>query len=199
MVATVEVREINGTKASMTCSGLTSARYCTTDSAIPGTGNSIPIPTSGYNFSFWKHHGLYMHGAFTQIDNIRWFTDGTIGWNLGTSGGLYVGMCSGTDKGIWTSNAIAGSVTEYVHASGTVGTTGIPLYSGHAKVIENTLASAWNLASVYTTAASLIVDTTTHTASGDISKLLLTQVAVDTDATQGTQDPETVTFRYDEI
>jgi len=199
MVATVEVREVTGTKAAMTFTSLTSARYCTTDSAAPGTGNPIPIPVTGYNYSYWKHHGLYMHGAFTQIDNIRWYTDGTIGWNIGTSGGLYVGLCSGTDKGIWTSNAIA-PITEYVQASGTVGTTGTSLTAsgGHAKVTQ-IAGSGWNLASVYTVGSPLQVDSTAHTTSGDISKLVLTQVACDTDATQGTQPAETITFRYDEV
>ena len=194
MTATVEIREANGVAAAMTFTALTSARYSTSDSATPGTNNPIPIPTSNFNYSYWKHQGLYMHGAFTQIDNIRWYTDGDIGWNYGTSGALYVGLCSGTDKGVWTSNNIA-PLTQYMQASGTVGTTGtsITASGGHGQ------ASGWAKASDYTVGSPLQVDSTTHTTSGDISKLLVTQVAIDDDATQGTQTAETVTMRYDEI
>lgn len=194
MTATVEVREVNGIAAAMTFTALTSARYSTSDSATPGTNSPIPIPTSNFNYSYWKQQGLYMHGAFTQIDNIRFYTDGDIGWNYGTSGALYVGLCSGTDKGVWTSNNIQ-PLTQYMQASGTAGTTGtsITASGGHGQ------ASGWAKASVYTAGSELQVDSTAHTTSGDISKLLVTQVAIDDDATQGTQTAETVSFRYDEI
>jgi len=194
MTATVEIREVNGVAAAMAFSALTSARYSTSDSATPGTNSPVPIPTSNFNYSYWKHQGLYMHGAFTQIDNIRFYTDGAIGWNYGTSGALYVGLCSGTDNGVWTSNSIA-PLTQYMQASGTVGTTGtsITASGGHGQ------ASGWAKASDYTAGSPLQVDSTAHTTSGDMSKLLVTQVAIDDDATQGTQTAETVTLRYDEI
>lgn len=191
MVATVTIQEMNGATPDYTT--LTSARYCTTDSAAPGTANSIPIPTAGYNWSFWKSHVLNMAGTFTRIDNIRWYTDGNgIGWNFGTSGNLYVGYrtdATHSDIGAPTSN-------QYYQASGTVGTTGIPMYSGHSYYRNN--SARLILASCAIAASPFIIDSTAYESAGK-SKALVTQCVVDTNATQGIQTTETTTFRYDEV
>lgn len=190
VVATVTIQEMNGTTPSYT--GLTSARYCTTDSPTPGTANSIPIPAAGFNWSFWKSHVLDMTGAFTRIDNIRWYTDGAVGWNFGTSGHLYVGYRINQpdgDIGAPTSNA-------YYQASGTVGTTGIPMYSGHT--FYQNISARLILASCAIAASPFIIDSTAYESAGK-SKAIVTQAVVDDDATQGTQTAETVTFRYDEV
>lgn len=194
MVATVTVQEING--STPTYSSLTSARYCTIDSAIPGSANSLPIPSSGsINFSFWKHHILLITGTFTRVENIRWYTDGTVGWNIGTSGKFYVGCRTSGDSGASTSNA-------YYQASGTVGTTGISIIAssgagGHQ--FYNGQTSGMRLASLFTTGNPLTIDTNGYVAANAKSKAVVTQVTVDDDATAGTQTAETVTFRYDEI
>lgn len=187
MVATVVIQEMNGATPDYTT--LTSARYCTNDIVTPGTANSIPIPTAGYNWSFWKSHVLDMTGAFTRIDNIRWYTDGNIGWNYGTSGKLYVGYRINGDVGAPISNA-------YYQASGTIGTTGIPMYSGHS--YYNNTSARLMLASCAIAASPFIIDTTAYESAGK-SKAIVTQVSVDTNATQGTQAAEVVTFRYDEV
>ena len=197
MAVSVGIQELNGIGGSETYTDLTSARYCTIDSAAPGTNNAIPIPTAGYNWSYWKTHALYMSGTFTQLDNVRWYTDGTIGWNLGTSGELFVGLCSGTDKGIWVSNLI-GTTHLYNQASGIPGMTGISMVSlatsgGHPTV------SGYAKASTYVVASPLQVDSVAHVTSGDRTKAIVTQISCATDATQGKQTSESVVFRYDEI
>lgn len=189
MVADVGIQEINGVPDG-TFTDLTSARYCTVDSAAPGTGYSIPIPTTGFNYSFWKHHVLVMSGTFTRIDNIRWYTDGSIGWNSGTSGNLFIGYRASGDIGAPISNA-------YYQASGTVGTTGWHLISGHGYYQQ--VDSGVSLAHSSVVGNPLIIDSTAYENQGAISKAVVTQVSVDTDATQGTQSSETVSFRYDEI
>jgi len=189
VVATVSIQELNGATPDYT--DLTSARYCTTDSPTPGTANSIPIPTAGFNYSFMKHHVLAMSGTFTRIDNIRWYTDGAIGWNFGTSGHLFVGYRSSGDIGAPTSNS-------YYRASGTVGTTGLIMASAHPYYHSLGVSASMVLASCSIAASSYIIDSTAYESTGK-SKALVTQVSVDDDATQGTQIAEVVTFRYDEV
>ena len=187
MVASTGIYEITGPAAAPVFTQLTSSRYSLSDSVTPGIANPIIIPTVGVNYSYWKHQVLNFTGAFTAIDNIRWYTDGTVGWNVGASGKLMVAMMSGGAVGAPVSNG-------YVNASGNT-TTGVWALSGHT-YYANTSGKIGNAGS-FTVSLPLTVDSTQYLASG-YSKALVTQVAVATDATQGTQTPETVTFMYDE-
>jgi len=186
MVATVSVQELNGITPTYT--DLTSARYCTMDSVAPGTANSIPIPAVGVNYSFWKHHVLAISGSFTRVDNIRWYCDGAIGWNYGTSGALYIGYRASGDIGC--------PLTNYYQASGTTGTTGLLMTSGHQYYMQ--VSSGITLATSSVVGNPFIIDSTAHEIA-EKSKAVVTQVAVSTNATQGTQTTESCTFRYDEI
>ncbi len=191
MVASVGIYEITGTAANPTYTQLTSSRYSLSDNIAPGLNNPVPIPTTGFNYSFWKHHVLNFTGTFTQINNIRWYTDGAIGWNLGTSGNLYIGKRASGDAGAPVS-------TGYLNASGST-TTCVLLLSGHTYYQQgNAISGTWVTAQTYISGALLTVDSTNYATSG-YSKILVTQVAVATNATQGTQTAETVTFLYDEI
>lgn len=192
MVASTGIYEITGTAAAPSYGQLLSSRYSLSDSRTPGTNNPVPIPTTGFNRSFWKHNVLNITGTFTQVDNIRWYTDGTIGWNLGTSGMLGVLCMSGGDAGVGTSN-------NYVNASGST-TTGVWALSGHTYFAGTNAANRSGTiitAGYFTAAAPLTVDSQAYLGSC-YSKALVTQVAVDTDATQGTQTAEIISFRYDE-
>lgn len=189
MVASTSIWEINGA-VSGTFTILTSARYSLSDNEAPGTNNPVPIPSTGYNYSFWKHHVLNFTGTFTQVNNIRWYTDGTIGWNLGTSGLLLVGTRASGDAGAPVS-------TGYVRASGST-TTGVWAMSGHTYYQQAVTSGNLINAATYVVGAPLTIDSQTYATSG-FSKAVITQVSVDTNATQGTQSAETVTFRYDEI
>ena len=186
MVAVVSVQELNGITPDYT--DLTSARYCTNDLVTPGTAYSIPIPTAGVNYSFWKHQVLAMSGTFTRIDNIRWYCDGAIGWNYGTSGALYIGYRASGDIGC--------PVADYYRASGTVGTTGLLMTSGHQYYMQ--VSSGITLATSSVVGNPFIIDSSAHE-TPEKSKAVVTQVAIATDATQGVQTKETVTFRYDEV
>lgn len=103
MAATVSVKESNGSVPTATT--ITNARYNTNDVYNPGTSDPLVKPAAGMNYSFWKMH--YLNADTTPsgtIDNVKWYTDGAIGWSGCT---LYVGVHS-----------------VYSQATGTIGTTG---------------------------------------------------------------------------
>ena len=190
MVATVNVVEGNG--ATVTWTTITSARYCTSDTYNPGTNYPCVIPSSGYNYSYWKHHALSISGTFTQVSNIKWYTDGTIGWTLGTGGEVRVGIRDTGDNGCPPAN--------YQQATGTQGTTGYAIEdatNGHA--YYNTQTTPTAPVTNYTSASPLTVDSNTYTSATTATYAVVTQVKIASDATQGAQSAETFTFRYDEI
>ena len=194
MVATVNVQEYNGSGPTATV--ITQGRYCTMDSYNPGLSNPCVVPTSDYNYSFWKSHNIAFSGDFTQISNIRWYTSGSVrtNWALGTNGGLFVAVKSTGDNGC--------PVASYDQAAGTVGTTGYAIddvTNGHTYYKSGTSNHAVPVdADTYVSGSTLLVDSTAYTSAG-VSKLVVTQVKIATDATQGDKAAETLTFRYDEI
>lgn len=190
MAATVNVVEGNG--SGPTWSTVTAARYCTTDSYNPGTANPCVVPSSGTNYSYWKHHALGLSGTFTKINNIRWYTDGTIGWTLGTGGKIVVGIRDTGDNGC--------PPASYDQATGTVGTTGYYMddaTNGHTYYKDQTATPAD--VTTYTSGSPLTVDTSDYTTTTTATNAVVTQVLIDSDATQGEQADETFTFVYDEV
>jgi hypothetical protein len=193
MTATVAIQEGNG--ASVTWTTITSGRYCTSDTYNPGNNNPCVVPSASYNYSYWKHHVIAFSGTFTSIANIRWYTSTAIktNWALGTAGMLLVGVLDTPTNGNGCPSA------SYQQAVGTSGTTGTYMKdgsAGHAYYKGQTSGVAD--ADSYSSASPLTVDTATYT-SGGISRAVVTQVKIDTNATQGDKASETLTFRYDEI
>ena len=189
MAATVDVQEGNGAGPDWTTK--TAIRFCTADNHNPGSDNPIPIPESGFNYSFWKSICLALSGTFTTINNIRFYSDGAIGWNVGTEGELRVGVRDSGDNGCPDGS--------YDQATGTVGETGHDMEdatNGHAYYKGQTTKSA--SVADYTSGSPLTVDTTDHTTPERTNHVVL-QVKLDDDATQGEQTDETLTFKYDEV
>jgi len=189
MAATINVEEWTGVTPDKNT--ITSARYCTEDNHNPGTDNPCVVPSSGFNYSYWKHHALAISGTFTKVNNIRWYTDGTIGWTLGTDGKLLVGIRDAGDNGC--------PEASYEQSAGTQGTTGYYMddgTNGHDYYKDQTAEPAD--ATDYTSASPLTIDSTDYT-TADSADAVVTQVKIDDDATQGDQDNETFTFIYDEI
>lgn len=194
LVATMNVQEYNGSGPTATV--ITQGRYAAMDSYNPSLSNPCVVPTSDYNYSYWKSHNLAFSGDFTQISNIRWYTSGSIreNWALGTNGGLFVAVKSTGDNGC--------PVGSYVQATGTLGTTGNWMddtTNGHTyyKVGSSNHATPVD-ADTYVSGSTLLIDSTAYTSAG-VSKLVVTQVKIASDATQGDKASETITFRYDEI
>ena len=189
MAANINVAEGNGSTATWT--DITSARFCTADVVNPGLSYPIPIPSSGVHYSFWKNHRLEFGGTFTQIDNIRWYCDGSINWTLGTNGKVIVGTRDSGDNGCPDAN--------YQAAAGVTGSSGYAIddpTSGHAYYKGQTTPYA-DIAG-YTVGSPLLVDSSAYTAEGN-SKHVVLQCIVDHDASHGTQASETFTWMWDEI
>ena len=98
MAATMSVQELNG--AGPTATTVTTIRFCTTDAYAPALTYPIPIPTSGFNYSYWKTINLAITNIGTKINNVRFYCDGTIGFAYGSGGLLRIGIKSTGDNGI---------------------------------------------------------------------------------------------------
>lgn len=189
MVATADVQEANG--VGPTLNTITNGRFCTDDVYNPGTDNPIVIPSASFNYSYWKSHCLTFGGTYTKINNIRLYCDGTIAWTWGTSGELRIGA---RDTGVF--GCPPGS---YVQATGTPGTTGTDLETGHTYYSGQTNKS--DPITDYTSGSPCDIDNTDYTSSPDTSFYAVLQVKVDTAANgaqPGQQSTETLTWLYDE-
>lgn len=167
----------------------TKDQFAATDTTYP-----IPIPASGqFNYSYWIHVYLKITGgSFTKVNNVRFYSDGAIGWNYGTGGALNRGNRDSGDKG-------APMNTEYDVATGTEGTTGYEIgvvTNGHDYFNAQTTKTASVQSD--TSGSPATIDSTDHTTTG-MCKAVVLQVKVASDATQGEQTDETLTFKYDEI
>jgi hypothetical protein len=186
------IKEANG--ATPTWTAITNARFCVADVAVPGLNYPVPIPTSGFRYSFWKTLCLEFSGIGTYVGNIRFFTDGDVGWNVGIGGRMTVGSKDSGDSGL--------PIESYAQATGEEGTSGNymgdsqnghPTYKGAGYTIKN--------AEDCIVGSPLVVDSTQITEDGK-SKAIVLQVKVDTlanGAIQGAQVSETLYLRYDEI
>jgi hypothetical protein len=167
MAATISVKEVNGDGP--TASTITGAVLCTKDIYNPGTTYPLVKPTSGTNRSYWKHFYLNADTSPTgTINNVKWYTDGTIGWTGVT---LY-----------------AGTHTTYVKAAGTEGTTGN----------DYTTVALSDAAAMTSASPLSVTGTISNPNTGKISNYVIVQADLSTSATAGTLSAETITWRYDE-
>ena len=196
MVATVELICLYGagpSEGSDLIAG--SFRLINADSAdgddAADTTNPIPIAASGLSYSFWKHICLDITGGtFTQIDNVLFWCDGSIDWDMGTGGSVQVGQRDAGDHGCPTAS--------YEQATGD-GTDGYDIAddtNGHDYFKDQT-ADVANVED-YTSGGKMTVDSGAHTIAEN-TKGVVIQVIIDDDATQGEQANETLTWSYDEI
>lgn len=175
MAATADVQECNGADAG-TWTTVTAAKFCTKDVYNPGTTYPIPIPAEGTKYSFWKSHCLLFGGTFTEITNIKLYTDG-------------VGFDTGITVKVGTETLAAAS---YVQATGTDGDTGTEMVTGHGGITGSADLFTYD------------VDTPKDVDAGPIteagkSKHVVLQMEVISTASPGELDAETLTFQYDEV
>lgn len=191
----VKIVEINGaTFTKTTLSGSTTSltgRYCTADDAQPALNNPIPIPDddSIVNLSYMKQHCLELGGSYTNINNIKWYTDGdSSSWvsDLGTSGQVWVATSGGTDSGVPTGS--------YVQADGTVGTSG-QHFTDATQYDWLGSSQAFN----YVEGSKLDVDLADHTSPMEHSRMVITQLGVGSGAVSQQLTPNTYTWQWDEV
>lgn len=76
MAATIQIHEMSALAAGTDKTNGT-IRFKGADNATVDANNPLAIPTSGYTYSYTKKVRPYMEAApNTQIDNIRWYSDG---------------------------------------------------------------------------------------------------------------------------
>jgi hypothetical protein len=196
MAASVAVNEVTGAAGSKTYTAISNRVRLFTDDvatnqATPQITNPVPIPAAGFNYSYWKHVCLAVTGTFTKVDNVRHYSDGTIGWNFGSGGELRRGNRDAGDIGCPTAN--------YDQATGTPATTGHTIETQHAYYSGEITPTADVASDVV--GAPATVDSTGLTSAG-YCKMICLQVKVDTaanGATSGVQTAETLTWKYDVI
>jgi len=189
--ATVTVKQLTG--AGPSADTVTTPRLSTSDSNNPGTANPIPIAESGLTFSYWMSLQLTIDAMndATLLNNHKFYSDGAIGWNLGTGGKLVIGLRDSGDNG-----CPSGS---YDQATGDEGVTGDDMEDdtdGHAYYKGQDPETG--LVSAYTSGAPLLIDSADHSGAEAFDHVVI-QCVVDDDATRGAQVAETLTFVYDEV
>jgi len=108
MAAIVSIQELNGTGPTYT--DVTSIRFCNADNYNPGLDYPCVVPKSGFSYSFWKSLVLDISGTFTRVNNVRLYSDGAIGWTLGTGGALRLAVHPNGDMGVDTYQQSAGNI-----------------------------------------------------------------------------------------
>ena len=191
MVATVAVYVETGPNATpvgddTTAFGPPNIRFKTADDSTIDANNPIPIPASGTKRSFWKHIYLQVTaGTFTQIDNVKFFTDGT---GFGTGITVFVGNETPTRN--------SASTAGYDQATGSVGDDGDELTT-HTNVTAKTDAFTFTSGTPKTVSiseAGAIIN-----AIGESTNYIVAQMDVASTAGPGDLPNETWTFQYDEI
>lgn len=194
MVATVAVyveTGPNATPVAVDTTNITGSppniRFKTADDPTIDANNPIPIPASGTKRSFWKHMFLKATaGPFVQIDNVKFFTDGT---GFGTGITVFIG------DGDQIRNS--GSTAGYDQASGMVGDDGDELTT-HSSV--STKTEAFGNFDSSTPRTVTISETNAKIENiGETTNYVIAQMDVDSTAGPGDLPNEIWTFQYDEI
>src|SRR5215210_4040989 len=144
-----------------------------------GTSNSILIPTSGTNYSYWVATRLSVD-AITggTVDNLRWYTDGTNNFGTGVT-------CKGALAGV------------YAQAAGTPGTTGTQLTVANYGNGSTDLAAAPVDVFSFTLGSPKTL-TGSATSTGDVGQFWVYQIEVQTTASSGPSGQEQFTWKYDD-
>jgi len=186
MVAVVDVQwDFGGTdnNPGTTGASVTNLRFNAEDTNDQDLASPLVIPASpGLVYSYWKQ--LYLKattGPDTQIDNVKIYTDGALGW------GTEVTVNIGDELPVHNSGATTGydvadaQETMTNHTDITAVTSLFTFTSGSAKTV--TISEAGS-----------IIDATNET-----TNYIVLQCTIDDDSTPGTKAAETVTWQYDEI
>ena len=195
MAESVSIREYNGgTLGTPTALTSITGRYCTIDSATPGTTNPCKVPTSGFYYSYWKSMNMHVTGTFNSIRDIYWYCDGNVAsdWGLDSpnGGGLFIGILD------TPTNGNGCPLASYAQAMGTPGVTGYaigdvsnghPLYRSQATPTAN--------ADGYTASAPLLIDNAVYTSAFD-SKFWVTQLTIPPTAAHGELSAKSFSLSY---
>lgn len=85
MAATVLIREKNGAGETATDKTSGTVRFKNADNATVDLVDPMVVPTSGSDFSFEKWLRMNFTGTFTQVSNLKFYTDGSSGFGTGVN------------------------------------------------------------------------------------------------------------------
>lgn len=85
MAATVIINEKNGAGETATDKTSGTIRFKNADDASVNLSDPMVIPTSGSDWSYEKWARLNVSGTFTQIENLKAYTDGSNGLGTGVN------------------------------------------------------------------------------------------------------------------
>jgi hypothetical protein len=147
VAATVIIQTAHG--AGPTLTDITSAneRHTTDDTyTAAGTGNPIPIPAAGSNYSMWRSRRLSASVTpTTAINNLKWYSDGT---NSAPSGVTWLAQAAnvGATAGYRVATGVTGTSGDVLNTTNHTGLTGAPVdpftfTSGSPKSLAGSLSN----------------------------------------------------------
>jgi len=181
MAATVQIRKVTGNKSGPTSTNISSGslQFGTSDEAT--SPSSIPVPSSGSNYSYYVSLQLNATvAADNSITNIKFYTDGTNSLGTGVDG-------------------IVSVASDYASAVGTAGssgsllnTTSYPSLAG----LDNDGATSPLFA--FSSGCKLSVSGSIAATTGCFGDWVVAQLNVESTAGAGNSAEETLTFEFDE-
>lgn len=178
MSATVDIQRITGSSGSPTSTDITgiNTRANAEDAhSTAGTNNSVLIPASGTNYSFWVSTRLNVKAITAgTVNNLRWYTSGSNNFGTGVT-------------------AIAQNATSYVQATGSTGVTGDQLTTGAHAGLTGAPVDPFTF-----TSASPKTLTGTTTGTGAFGDYMVYQLAVASTAASGASGQSTFYWKYDD-
>ena len=185
MAADIAIIELNGASATPTDKTSGTVRFKKADDATVDLNDPLVVPSSNTEYSYLKVLRLRDNGdAYTQISNIRAYTDGSAVWQAG------VKAWAATD-GVYTQPYIP-TVTNDPPQYSSDGAAGSP---------QTTMVDLFS----YTSGAPLDMDAfdagpfTPGSPAEFIGDFMYMAMEVEIGSTQGLQTAETLTFSWDEI
>lgn len=173
MAATMLVQEKNGAGETATNKTAGTVRHKNADNATVDTANPLIKPASGQEYSYQKWLRLNVSGTFTQVSNLKVYTDGANGLGTGVK--------------LWWITAAAYST---------------PVIPNESLDPPQHASTNMTNAFSYTSAAPLSLGAGPFDNTAlpkDIGSYLISVMEVETTAAQGITPGETITFAWDEI
>lgn len=143
--------------------------------------NPIPIPTAGFNYSYWVSTRLNCTATPAgTINNVRWFTDGSNNFGTGVTA-IAAKASTGADSG-------------YRQATGSVSSGTILNQTNHTGLDEAPVDPF-----VYTSASPRLLNgTLINPATGQFGDIMVVQLVIASNASPGVTNQEEFSWRYDE-
>ena len=183
MAATVIINEYNGAGGTKTDKTSGSVRFKNADDANVDLVNPLVVPGSGQEYSYekWLRLEITDAGGFTQIDNLRAYSDGANGFGAGVK--------------LWY--AVAGGYIQPVVPSEA---SDPPQSAAAGSPVEN-------MTDLFTSSSGSPIDLdgintgpfTDGSPAEEVGDFLVLVMEVEPGASQGVLTAETLTFAFDEI